>query len=189
VSKSPAGARHAGTLSPEYALLGMLMAGPSHGYELHQRFITDLGHVWHLSESQAYSVLKRLEERGLVSARPEKGKPRRRQALGITPRGRREFLAWLENGVGTNARSIRLEFLTRLYYVNLYEPARAPSVFAQQMAEIESSIGRLQELTASVPAPETYNHLSLDLRLRQMQLIRDWMAEIGSRLDLKRSRG
>ena len=59
---------HAGNLSPEYALLGFLVAGPSHGYNLHQHFLVELGHVWHLSQSQAYAILKRLENRGDISA-------------------------------------------------------------------------------------------------------------------------
>src|SRR5690349_23848304 len=61
--------KHAGNISPEFALLGFLIAGPSHGYDLHQRFVTELGQVWHLSQSQAYAILKRLEQRGDISAR------------------------------------------------------------------------------------------------------------------------
>jgi DNA-binding PadR family transcriptional regulator len=60
---------HTGNVSPEYALLGFLIAGPSHGYDLHQRFRVELGQVWHLSQSQAYAILKRLEQHGDISAK------------------------------------------------------------------------------------------------------------------------
>ena len=56
-----------GSLSPEMVLLGMLYKTPGHGYDLHRTVIADLGQVWHLSQSQAYAILKRLEGRGDIS--------------------------------------------------------------------------------------------------------------------------
>ncbi len=172
--------RHSGTLSPEFALLGLLTERPSHGYDLHQRFVSELGKVWHLSQSQAYSILKRLEQRGDISARAvQQDKLPARQVLHVTAAGRRRFMSWLEVGAGTNARSIRLEFLTRLYFANLQIPERAAGIFSMQLAEIEKNIRRLEEALAELPHQQVYNRLSLDLRLRQMELIRQWMAEIG----------
>ncbi len=34
--------KHTGNISPEFALLGFLIVGPSHGYDLHQRFMAEL---------------------------------------------------------------------------------------------------------------------------------------------------
>ncbi len=48
---------HIGALSPEYALLGLLAQSPAHGYELYQILSADLSQVWHISLSQAYSIL------------------------------------------------------------------------------------------------------------------------------------
>jgi len=50
------------------ALLGLLYGSSGHGYDLHRKVITDLGQVWHLSQSQAYAILKRLEAQGDISA-------------------------------------------------------------------------------------------------------------------------
>jgi DNA-binding PadR family transcriptional regulator len=175
----PSKAHHSGNISPEFALLGFLMAGPSHGYDLHQRFVTELGNVWHLSQSQAYAILKRLENHGDISARVvEQDKLPDRQRLRISPAGKRRFMDWLEHGCGSNARSIRLEFLTRLYFSNLYTPENTPQIVAAQSAEIRNNIERLLDMLAHLPQEQTYNRLSLDLRLRQMKLIQDWMAEI-----------
>lgn len=116
--------RHTGDLSPEFALLGFLIAGPSHGYDVHQRFTTELGQVWHLSQSQAYAILKRLETRGDISAKIVKQeKLPARQLLHITAQGRRRFNEWMED-VSVNARSIRLEFLARLYFAQIYKPEK-----------------------------------------------------------------
>ena len=85
---------------------------------------------------------------------------------------------WLENGCGSNARAIRLEFLTRLYFSNLYTPENTTKIYAAQSAEIKNNIERLENMLAGLPHEQTYNRLSLDLRLRQMKLIQEWMAEI-----------
>ena len=177
--------QHSGTLSPEYALLGFLISEPSHGYDLHQRFINELGSVWHLSQSQAYAILKRLEKRGDISTRlVEQDKLPARQMLRITTAGRRHFMDWLGNGCGSNARSIRLEFLTRLYFSNLYTPENTPHIYAMQSAEIKSSIQHLEDLLAHSSPEQTYNRLSLDLRLRQMKLIQEWMTEIKNQFNI-----
>lgn len=54
--------RRTSGLSPEYALLGFLERPPAHGYELHQRLLEHLGEIWHVSLSQTYNILTRLEE-------------------------------------------------------------------------------------------------------------------------------
>jgi PadR family transcriptional regulator AphA len=189
VSTSPTQRGHSGTLSPEFALLGLLFAGPSHGYDLHQKFLSELGYVWHLSQSQAYSILKRLEARGDISARAVKQhRLPSRQELQITGAGRRRFLTWLEKGCGTNARSIRLEFLTRLYFARLLKPDQAAVIFHSQVEVLEDGIHRLERALQALPGGQTYNQLSLDLRLRQMQLIRQWMREIGRKFRISSPR-
>ena len=173
-------------LSPEFALLGFLTAGPSHGYDLHQRFVTELGQVWHLSQSQAYAILKRLEARGEVTSQIiEQAKLPSRQKLRITAQGRRHFQAWLEGSVGANARSIRLEFLTRLYFTQQDHPERIASIYDAQFNEVRVSIERLESLLTHLPPEQTFNRLSLDLRLRQMKLIQKWMDEIKNQFQIQ----
>jgi DNA-binding PadR family transcriptional regulator len=178
---------HTGNVSPEFALLGFLIAGPSHGYDLHQRFVTELGHVWHLSQSQAYAILNRLENRGDISAQVvEQEKLPARQMLRITDAGRRRFFEWLELGIGRTARSIRLEFLTRLYFTQLHQPENLAQIYWAQAAEIESTITRLETLLEHLPPEQTFNRLSLDLRLQQMRLIQNWMSEIRTQFHISR---
>lgn len=178
---------HTGNISPEFALLGFLIAGPSHGYDLHQRLVTELGQVWHLSQSQAYTILKRLENCGDISAQAvEQEKLPTRQLLRITAAGRRRFFKWLELGVGRNSRSIRLEFLTRLYFAQLHRPENIAHIYNAQSAEIESTIARLESLLEHLPSEQVFNRLSLDLRLQQIRLIQNWMAEISTQFNIPR---
>ena len=179
---------HTGNVSPEFALLGFLILGPSHVYDLHQRFVSELGHVWHLSQSQAYAILNRLENRGDISAQViEQEKLPARQILRITELGRRRFFEWLELGIGRTARSIRLEFLTRLYFTQLHRPENIAQIHKAQSAEIESTIDRLESLLEHLPPDQVFNRLSLNLRLQQMRLIQNWVADIQTQLHISGS--
>jgi hypothetical protein len=42
----------------------------------------------------------------------------------------------------------------------------------------------LENLISRLPPHQTYNRLSLDLRLRQLLLIQDWMREIQAQFDI-----
>jgi len=159
---------------------------PSHGYDLHQRLTADLGNVWRVSQSQVYSILKRLEERGDISARAgRKGKLPRRQVLHITPSGKKRFRQWMDGAASSGARTVRLEFLTRLYFANMIQPAKAGRIYLTQEHEISSAIRRLRLLLAHVPEDRAYDRLSLDLRLRQMELVRNWLQDVRARFHMK----
>jgi DNA-binding PadR family transcriptional regulator len=167
---------HISVLSPEMALLGLLYAGPNHGYELHRTVVTDLGQVWHLSQSQAYAILKRLEARGDIAARQvsqEKLPPR--QLLHMTPAGRQRFLGWLDAPSGGSTRAIRMEFVTRLYFLRLYMPEKVGPAFERQRADTHTHIQRLEKLSAELPGDQVYNRMSLDLRLRQLNAVLAWL--------------
>ncbi|HEY2980913.1 MAG TPA: PadR family transcriptional regulator [Anaerolineales bacterium] len=171
--------KSSGGLSPEYALLGFLYEKPDHGYDLHQNFQRELGHVWHISQSQAYAVLSRLEQKGYVAIRESDRKAAHtKQTLAITALGRRQFRKWLETPSKSKARVIRMEFLTRLYFARSYRPEKVPAIYETQLAEIQSSIARLENLKDSLPVEQTFNRLSLILRIRQLRLVQEWITEI-----------
>jgi DNA-binding PadR family transcriptional regulator len=170
--------RYIGTLSPEMALLGLLYEAPGHGYDLHRRVVTDLGQVWHLSQSQAYSILKRLEMRGEISMEEvlqEKLPPR--QLLHITEQGRRHFLEWLDTPSGGSTRAIRMEFVTRVYFLKMYLPEKLIPAFERQRSEIEVHIRRLKTIYIDLPAEQIYNRMSLNMRLKQLRLVLEWLDE------------
>src|SRR5690349_23360102 len=84
-------------VSPEFVLLGFLIAGPSHAYDLHQHFKIEPGHVWHLSQRRAYATLKRLENPGNITAQMiGQQKLPARQMLHITEAGSQRFFEWPE---------------------------------------------------------------------------------------------
>ena len=161
-----------GHLSPEFALLGLLYQQPMHGYELHRKLTVDLGHVWHVSQSEAYAILKRLETHGYLSNQPiPQAKLPPRQLLQITQAGGQHFEEWMRTPTGSSVRAIRMEFLTRLYF----SQAENEQIFNMQQAEIEKNIERLKTTLQRLPAEQVFNRLSLELRIRQLNLVLNWL--------------
>jgi len=168
--------RHIGTHSPEFALLGLLYEHPKHGYALHRQLVTELGHVWHVSQSQTYNILKRLEMQGWISSTTqEQEKLPARQNLQITEAGRRRFEQWLEATSGSSVRAIRLEFITRLYFAWKLFPNKLQPILQAQFAEINSTLARLEVSQTTIPPEQRFNLLSLELRIQQLHAVRDWV--------------
>jgi PadR family transcriptional regulator, regulatory protein AphA len=74
-----------------FALLAMLAAGPSTGYDLARTFSHTVGFVWNAPHSQIYPELKRMEQAGLVQAEEAEAEGRRRRLYRITDAGRHEL--------------------------------------------------------------------------------------------------
>ena len=174
-----------GTLSPEMALLGLLYPAPGYGYDLHRKVIMDLGQVWHLSQSQAYTILKRLETKAerLVEEVPQEKLPAR-HLLHMTDQGRKRFVAWLNQPSGGSARAIRMEFVTRLYFLRLYMPEMLGEAFFVQKRETEGHIARLEKMFNHLPGEQIFNRMSLDMRLRQLRSVLEWLDDYKDKLPL-----
>ena len=100
----------------EYALLGALMSGPKHGYDIMQFLEAGLGPTWRVSTSQLYALLKRLDDEGFVTSNLEAQDTRpSKRVFSIMPTGERHFLEWL-NRPTDHVRDLRIEFLAKLYF-------------------------------------------------------------------------
>jgi hypothetical protein len=95
----------------------------------------------------------------------------------MTPQGRKRFLAWLEAPSGGSTRAIRLELITRLYFLRLYMPEKLAQAFDQQRIEAKTHIQRLENMHAALASEEIYNRMSLELRLKQLESVLEWLDE------------
>lgn len=97
----------------DFAVLGLLLEGPRHGYEL-KRALGELG-FWKVSFGSLYPALRRLEKRGAIEATGGTG---RRKAYGITEDGRATFDTLLTTDPDASetdrAFQVRLAFLGHL---------------------------------------------------------------------------
>jgi PadR family transcriptional regulator AphA len=160
-------------VSPQPALLGFLMSGPQHGYELHQEFDRELGRVWHIGRSQLYAQLKQLAESELVTVQTEI-QPNRppRKVYHLTPAGRESFLDWLHQPV-PHLRHIRLEFLVRLYFFRCLSLPGFEELIARQKALLQSRVESLDR--AAAEADDDFWRLVLEFRQGQMEAVIHWL--------------
>jgi len=161
------------TISPEPALLGLLMPAPKHGYELHQEFERELGQVWKVGMSQLYACLRQLAEQGLVSVHEEpQAKHPTRKVYHITPAGREVFLDWLRQP-SPYLNRIRLEFLARLYFFRRLGLEGLDRLVAEQKAICRERVDSLRRSAAQ--EQDSFRRLVLEFRQGQIEAVILWL--------------
>jgi PadR family transcriptional regulator AphA len=161
-------------LAMEQVLLGLLMEGPMHGYDLHRRVEKELGRIWRMGISNIYGALKRLEQAGQVEStlNPQENRPPRK-VYHITPAGRKSFLAWVRQPVPT-MRAMRVEFPAKLYFVRALGLEGARELIAAQETVCRERVERL-ERSAAQCGPHDLDRLIFDFRRRQVEAILEWL--------------
>jgi len=153
--------RKRGSYPVDRAVLGYLLEGEHHGYELSERLSSGLGPLWRIAPSQLYSVLHRMEGEGMISCRvePQGGRPPRR-IYRILAKGERAFWAWVTSPVRP-LRNIRVEFLAKVYFLRRLSPEKIPALIDAELealgeladrlanARVESDDGRFGEIVVS----------------------------------------
>jgi PadR family transcriptional regulator AphA len=137
----------------EQVLLGLLLEGAMHGYELYQALQRRVGLVYAVNHvTQLYPFLRKMRDRGWVAERVEiqAGRPNR-HVYEITDRGREEFAAWLTRPVA-GRREIRDEFLAKLCFSSTVDPARTLALLDQQIALYAAHKAELEAARARAEA-------------------------------------
>ncbi len=83
-------------MSPQHPLLGLLVRGEKHGYELKRIVDDEFAPYWRIDFAQLYRSLAKMTRNGWVKARIERGTDGpERKVYTLTARGRAEFDQWL----------------------------------------------------------------------------------------------
>lgn len=160
-------------LSAAPVLLGLLLPGPKHGYELHQEFAESLGAVWQVGLSQMYAHLKALEDGGLVTRQTEvQGNRPPRKVYSITDRGREYFLQWLHEPT-PHIRGIRLEFLSRLFLFHRLGLPGPHDLIERQKALCQARAEALSRLASETADP--FLRLVHQFRRGQVEAVIRWL--------------
>jgi len=158
-------------LHPEYVFLGFLAREKLHGYGLYQLFRETLGDLWHISESQMYATLKRLEKRGWVLG--EDGGPKLGgRLLSITAEGRRVFDTWLLAPTPLSPRALRLEFLSRLFFAQDQGP------LAEKLRTDQKEVLLAELRRKTPPVQGAIDRWAQDFRQRQIRTALEWIEGI-----------
>lgn len=142
-------------------ILGWLLEGSCHGYELLQRLVPFEPGSTGLNEGRLYKLLGDLEREGLTRHLlvRQKGLPDRK-VLRLTPKGKAAFLDWLQNssageGPGKYDFFLRDPFLVRLFFAHHLGRAGERQLIRRHIQEVEARIRdftRLRKSRAAFPA-------------------------------------
>jgi DNA-binding PadR family transcriptional regulator len=131
--------------STEFVILGALMTGSKHGYEIMQFLSSALEPAWRVSTSQLYLLLKRLEQGGMVRSSLESQKTRpSKRVYGLTSQGEKDFVQWLQTPV-EHVRDFRTEFLTKMFFFYHLALPGPDKLLDRQIAAIQQLKQRVHE--------------------------------------------
>lgn len=168
-------------MSLRHAVLGLLAAESSSGYELTQRFQRSLANAWQASHSQIYPELRKLQDAGLVEVVAEGA--RNRRTYGVTPAGREELRRWVLEA--EPRRGQRNEAALRGFLMFLLEPAERRPLLERELAVAEAQAAEfagIQEAVAEHGRQRQFLPV-LDLGIRVNAVMREWLVEQLAALD------
>lgn len=157
-----------------------------HGYELHQKLLQHLGEIWHTSLSQTYNILTRLEAQGFIQATTQQQEKRpAKRCFSLTADGRRRFEAWMSSISACSVRAIRVEFMTRLYFLYARNPADALTAIQAQTEALQNQISQLKERLHHLDTQHLFNYMGISLRIHQLQALVDSLNECKTQIPIK----
>ncbi|MEI7556251.1 PadR family transcriptional regulator [Candidatus Chlorohelix sp.] len=131
----------------EYAVLGLLMDGSKHGYELARRFApeTALGTICHLEMSMLYANLKKLQKMDYIEAEMEiQGNRPPKRVFNLTGTGRAAFIEWVRSPVA-RLREIQPDFLIKLYFARQLGTDDVGALIGRQIELCRQALERLRQ--------------------------------------------
>lgn len=159
------------------AMLGILGAGPSHGWALKQRYDELLGQGRELKFGQVYATLARLERDGLVQDvgfAPGDGAERRVYA--ITDLGVEDFDSWLTTPRLPAGRPA--ELFTKVVLALVSGRPAAQILAAQQRVYV----ARMRELTKARHEGDAIDRLAGDFEIAHLEADLKWIELAAARL-------
>ena len=130
-----------------FALLGLLAAEPSSGFDIVQRFRRTAGYAWSAHHSQIYPELARCLRDGLIV---EVGSGARgKRIYRTTPEGVAQLRAWLTDE--TVDRTVRSEPTLRSFFTWAVEPDAAAAFYASEADYHRAQLESLREIERDFP--------------------------------------
>ncbi|MER5897340.1 PadR family transcriptional regulator [Streptomyces sp. NPDC001876] len=180
-------------MSTRHVLLGLLAAGPCHGYDLKRQYDARFPQARPLAYGQVYTTLQRLVRDGLaaVEGTDSDGGPER-TLYRSTDEGSHELARWAEE-ITPPAPFVTNEIFAKVVVSILVAaagtrpdrdgltPDAATHLLAQRAAHME----RMRELTAlkTTPGADLSTVLSADYALAHLDADVRWMTTTAARID------
>ncbi len=160
------------------ALLGLMSAGPTHGYDLKTRYDEIFGSERSIAFGQIYSTLSRMIRDGLIEQlgqEPGAGPDRKRYQ--VTAEGRERLAAWMREPDTPSPTLQTNLFAKTVLALTLDDDAQA-------LLDIQrhSHLARMRELTTTKASASLLERLAIDHALFQIEADLRWIDLTGARL-------
>lgn len=171
-----------------YAILGLLLQGPSHGYKIASRFDELFGPGWAINRGQVSDMLRTLERKSWVESLGSPETPRGSQRYRITPAGEHAFVKWL-SGRPLSTRSHREPLHLKLAMTG---PKDAHRLLKDIEIEKQACLDRLNAYTAEEACPlpanasdwETLTREAIDEDVTtQLDAKLEWLEKLRKRIE------
>ncbi len=160
-------------ISPEPAVLGFLLNGPLHGYELYSQVNEQLGLVWHVGQSQLYAIVNGYVRRGWIRSRVQAQRARpTKKILRLTSAGRAAFSNWIAQPAH-GVREFRVDFFLRLYFARSAGIISPKDLVREQMSASRLELDTLRALHAT--SEDAFHLLTRSFRIQQLTTILKWL--------------
>lgn len=116
-----------------YAILGILLDGPSTGYDIKSLMGRSTVYFWRESDSTIYPMLKILAGEGKVLSQVVYVGKKKKEVFTITETGMLEFRAWFESS--TSEETPRNEFLLKLFFTS--DRKEMVRLFQERLKKVE----------------------------------------------------
>lgn len=122
--------------------MGVLLDGPSTGYEIKAMMNRSTAYFWRESDSTLYPMLKLLAKEGKVESQVAYVGKKRKEIFAITEGGRAEFEEWLKSPTSGEIR--RNEFLLKLFFVE--EGEERGRLLRERLGQAEQTYREYQQI-------------------------------------------
>lgn len=164
--------------TPVFLIYGCLAEGSAHGYEIHQRISTDLGYVWTISQSQLYTLLKRLEKQELIIGKIQfqEGRPDRKK-FHLSEQAKLIYENWLYSPVWVSMRALRMELLAKIYFLSFQNPNAIEKLLFDQTKKIEEALESISAQEELIPNDQVINKISMQIKYSQIQMMFEFLKQ------------
>ncbi len=160
----------------EYPVLGILLGGPLHGYDMCRRLGEGIGSIWRLGKSQVYALLAKLEREGLVlHERVGQENLPAKNIFSLTPEGHEAFEQWANTPV-RHTRDMRLEFLTKLWFAQKLGPESEKNLINEQLHLCREKVGKLKR--SKNLCKTQIEARSLEFKLVTIEAVISWLEDL-----------
>ena len=164
-------------LPGEWAVLGALTQGRSHGFAVARRLAPtgDLGRVWSMSRPRVYRAINDLAERGLIEPVGEMKSERGPNGVvyGVTDLGRANVATWLATPVD-HVRDTRSSLLLKLAFLHAAGDPSEP-LLAAQAGLLEP---KLESLEGALGSANGFDSVVLRYRVASIRSVLEFVRAI-----------